>query len=591
MGLVLFVFSASLYPANITFEATVDRNRVVLGGSVQLGLTFHNTKDVSAPRLGEIKGFESRYLGPSTMVSIVNGQVSSSITHNYQLIPLKEGKFILGPFSVVVGGKTYTSNSIRIEVVVSAVKQGKKQVVSPEVSRGLKEKIFLRMKPGKKKLYLNEITPLTIKLYINNLRVKDIQYPQFAHAGFSVEKYGKPTQKQENLNGVSYQVIEFTTRFSGVKPGKFILGPVHLKCNLIVKRQEPSSSDNFFNQDPFQNFFGGYETYPLDLKSAEIPVEVSPLPEANKPKNFSGAIGSFKFNLSASPRKVKVGDPITLKMTVSGKGNFDTVSAPKINAPNFKTYKAQVKTKNRIKLFAQVLIPKTDKINKIPKIIFNFFDPNKKSYRIIARGPLPIQVLPPAKEQEISIVEYPHGPAKLLKQETLGKGIIAIKESPGKLSQKTSYLYQNRIFWLFQLLPLIFLISFLMRYQRRERIRTDAKYAGLLQAPKKAKSGIKKAEQFLTEKKTREFYDAIFKTLQEYLGNKFHIPVGGITANTIEELPQLMNIEGEILVDLKEIFRDCDLVRYAPSEFGEGKMEETFKKMKKIINYFGRKKR
>jgi len=51
------------------------------------------------------------------MISIVNGVVTSSITHDYTLVPLKTGTFTIGPFSVQAQGKTLTSKPITVEVV------------------------------------------------------------------------------------------------------------------------------------------------------------------------------------------------------------------------------------------------------------------------------------------------------------------------------------------------------------------------------------------------------------------------------------------------------------------------------------------
>ena len=71
------------------------------------------------------------------------------------------------------------------------------------------------MQVGKKRLYVNETTPLVIKLYVNGLAIRDIQYPQFPHQGFSVDKFATPRQYQETLNGIGYDVIEFNTNIFG----------------------------------------------------------------------------------------------------------------------------------------------------------------------------------------------------------------------------------------------------------------------------------------------------------------------------------------------------------------------------------------
>ncbi len=82
---------------------------------MQLGLTFYDTQSMPAPDIGNIDGLEIRYLGPSTMMTVINGKVSSSITHMYKVLPLRVGRFQLGPFSFNYKGNRYLSNTVFLE--------------------------------------------------------------------------------------------------------------------------------------------------------------------------------------------------------------------------------------------------------------------------------------------------------------------------------------------------------------------------------------------------------------------------------------------------------------------------------------------
>lgn len=590
----LLIRAPDCFAKDISFEVTVDRNRVSVGESLQLNFTFYNTQKVPAPKLPEINGFQSRYLGPSTRMSIVNGKVSSSITHIYTLIPLKTGTFQIGPVSFQYKGDTYTSRPITVEVVQGTVSEKKPTEIAGGAQAELKDRVFLKMRVKKTKAFLNETIPVTIKLYINRLAIRDIQYPQFSYQGFSVGKFGQPGRYREVVGGVPYDVIEFKTGIFGTRPGKFTLGPAQLKCNLIVKktrRRTSSPFGDFFDEDIFENFFGRYETYPLSLKSPAIRMTVLPLPEEGKSKDFSGAIGNFRFSLEAEPKEVKVGDPITVKMIIEGEGNFDTVTCPKLSShKGFKVYEPQVKQQKNKKVFEQILMPEMDTISEIPKVTFNFFATQEKAYRTMTEGPIPIKVTK-AKEEKLKIVEIPQAVVtKPLKKEILGKDIVYIKESPGRLKRRSAYLYKNKGFLLLQIVPILILFSVVTIHNRREKIRTDVSYARRLYAPKKARKGIQQARQLLKKEKTEEFYGSIFRTVREYLGDKFHLPVGGITIDIADEVLEPKGINEEILSKLKDIFRDCDMARYAPSEFGKGEMEKTFQKVREVINYLEKQK-
>jgi len=95
----VFMLCGYVYASDIRVEATVDRNKISLGSATQLNLTFYGVQNVPRPDLPDIEGFDWRYLGPSTRMSIINGMVSSSVTHMYMLVPLKAGKFTIPSLS------------------------------------------------------------------------------------------------------------------------------------------------------------------------------------------------------------------------------------------------------------------------------------------------------------------------------------------------------------------------------------------------------------------------------------------------------------------------------------------------------------
>ncbi|MFH1996928.1 MAG: BatD family protein [Candidatus Omnitrophota bacterium] len=579
------------------FEVTLDRNRVALGETAELHLTFYGTQNIPTPKIDTIDGFQARYLGPSSMMSIVNGKMESSITHIYSLLPLRVGNFELGPFYFELGGNTYISGKIKIEVLEDAPQRSNSASGAPESMPNLDDRIFLVMSTEKTKVYINEIVPVTIKLYISRLSLRDIQYPTFGQEGFSKAEFGKHKQYTEENGGVRYDVIEFNTQVFGTKTGDFTLGPAQLKCTLVMprERQRRSARDRFYDSgfdDPFfDSFFTRSETHPLVLKSAEVPLTVLPLPKEGKPEDFTGAIGDYQFILKADPKNVKVGDPITLRTSIYGNGNFNTVKAPVLESQeNFRVYEPTMSTEKNRRVFEQVIIPESETVTGIPKIGFSYFDPDKKIYRRIVQGPLALTVTKPEGYVKPRIVEHSGAGAALVKprDEVLGSDIVYIKDSPGVLRPKRKPLYANRIFLLFQVVPLVLLIALITAHSRFERLRKDTRYARSLRAPKEAERGVNRARRFLREKKAELFYDAIFKTLQGYLGNRLHLPSAGITSQIIDDIFRPKGVDDDIVVKLGQLFSDCDMARYAPSKLDEKSLDLTLRNLEEIIRYFER---
>ncbi len=578
----------------IMFQASLDRNIIYLDQTAQLSLQFDGSSKLPAPDVPQISGLQSRYLGPSTRMSIVNGQMSSSVTHSYRIVPTKTGKFTIGPLTVEHKDNTYSSNKLTLEVLDSASRRHGRSNTQRQPAPNVSDRVFVEMHTAKDKLYVNEITPLTIKLFISSSRVRDIQYPSYNHDGFSVEEFNKPKQYKANIDGVIYDVVEFQTKIFATKAGQFALGPAKLKANIVTQKKSRRHSfgfDDFFGRDPFDGLFGNYESHPVELSSDELRLTILSLPNMGKPEDFKSAVGNFSMNLTVSPQQVRVGDPVTLKMTITGKGNFGTVQPPLLENDNlFKVYEPQIRQENNRKIFEQVLIPISENVSGLPDISFSYFDPNKEQYRSIIKKKIPLIVTMAERNEEITILDPAGRSEQPLKREIIGRDIIYIKESPGKLVTKDNYLYRNPFFLIMQIIPLICFAAFCMYRRKQERLNTDIGYARRLSAPKKAKKGIRESERYLQKNLAQEFYDTLFKTMRDYLGDRFHIPSGGITEASIDTILADKNLDVTIASKLKNIFRECDMVRYAPAEFNALRMNETLKDMKETIGYLEKQK-
>ncbi|MFH1752897.1 MAG: BatD family protein [Candidatus Omnitrophota bacterium] len=584
------------YAADIKFVVTVDEPVISLGDSTQLNLNFYGTQDIAEPELPKIDGFETRYIGPSSSVSIVNRQVSLSVTHVYTMVPFEKGIFTIGPFTFEYEGREYTSEPIKVEVVegpiLSKRRSGyaKERSESYETEEDISGRIYLLMQTPRDKVYVNEIIPMTIKLYVNSMGLRDIQYPAVPHDGFSMGKYDQPRQYRERDHSDNiFDVIEFKTTLFGTRPGEFELGPAQLSATRITRQRQRGmrSIDDFFGDD----FFNRYQTHPIKLTSKNVDITVLPFPKEGKPDSFNGTIGDFNFDLKADPKDVKVGDPITLTMRISGNGNFDTVTSPVLELQKgFKVYEpTMIEQARDEKVFEQVIIPRTAEVAEIPKVSFSFFNPAREIYQVISRGLTPIQVTKPEKEEELKIMEFEKGGAlQTFVQEKIGRDIIYIKESPGRFKKKGSLLCKNAGYLLSHLAPLFVLSLIFFIYRRGQRLKTDERYARHSSAPRKARAGLKEANRFLKERKSEEFYGAVFKTIQEYLGDRYLLATGGITANIVDELLKGKGLKDEILDKLRRIFADCDMARYAASQFGAKEMEETFRSLREIIDHMER---
>jgi len=138
--LILFMLMAASSMAwadAISFEATVNSPRISLEDVMQLTLTVTGVNDNLDPvSLPVINGFSAKYLGPSTSVSIVNGDYHSERSFIYDLFPNKVGRFQIPPISATFSGQTYSTKPIDVEVFQDSTQAAQASNSAPVQNQG-----------------------------------------------------------------------------------------------------------------------------------------------------------------------------------------------------------------------------------------------------------------------------------------------------------------------------------------------------------------------------------------------------------------------------------------------------------------------
>ncbi|HSH37165.1 MAG TPA: BatD family protein, partial [Chthoniobacterales bacterium] len=370
--------------------AVLDSSETNLGNPVQLQIVVSGASNPKPP--GEIKvdGLDIRSAGVSRQYQMQNFSVSYSFTYNYTIMPMQTGTFTIPPQTVDVGGRALKTPALSLNVVDSpgrSSRRGRDDTGSVDPAKiG-----FVEMLLPKQVAYVGEMIPVQIRLGLNMRAPVDSlgSGMQIAGQGFTTQKMPEPRQTIETINGRSYQVFIFKTAVSPVRAGKLEIGPAEIKPVVRVSRggqRNPSLPRDLFDDPFFNNFFNDPAFAPsvpkeINLKSDATTIEVKPLPP-NAPPTFSGAVGNFTMKSDANPKKVQVGDPITVTTAITGRGNFDRVTAPALeNEAGWHKYPPSDKFTqdddvgiSGTKTFETVISPKERK-DKMPPLVFTFFDP------------------------------------------------------------------------------------------------------------------------------------------------------------------------------------------------------------------------
>ncbi len=592
VGLGLYLLFVPMGRAqDISFNTSVDRTEVSLDEQITLTVSVTGAvKSISEPELPPLNEFSIYSAGRSHNFSYSNGQLSSSVTFNYVLVPRKAGKFTIGPAKISLKGQTFETTPIEITVSEAAGSQDsrpeqseqKQMQKSPQLEG---KDLFIRTSVDKKKVYVDEQITMTFRFYQGVRLFNNPEYTPPSLAGFWSEDLPPKKQYYQTVDSRQYYVQELKTALFPTSTGKLTIGPAELKCTV-------EDLDRFLNRDPFAMFDRDLlslfrQGKPQILKSKPIEIEVLPLPEIGKPEDFSGTVGDFKLKVSTDETEVEVGQPVTLKARVSGVGNIKSVGEPVIaELPDFRTYSSGSSenvskdnyTVQGVKTYEQVLIPRKAGKYTLPPVEFSFFDPDAKSYRTLKSQPILLTVLPSAEA-------YPTEIAQLSKQEIgmAAKDIRYIKVYSGDFQDQGKQLYQRPVFLILQLIPLLAL-ALSWRYQSaREKLNSDVGYARQKRARRLAQKRLKVARKLISAQTSKEFYCEVSRAVLQYVGDKLNLSAHGLTKDLMVDNLIKKGFDKGKIDELVGFLDSCDFARFAPGSSGEEEMRRFLDRAEKAI--------
>ena len=481
--LAAIVAAGSTFADSPSVTAVLSNSEIVVGETVELQIKVTGPGDAQPPEEISVDGLEIHATGQSRQFEIHNFATSSSVTYNYTILPLRDGRFTIPSQTVRAGGKLLRTPELILNVADapgrSSSARPSRGTQSQSVSAG--DLLFAELIVPKKVAYVGEIVPVQIRMGFDpRVRPRLIEPPEITGQGFTAQKLQQSGQTSETINGRPYDVVTYKTAIAAARAGKFEVGPVKAKAQVIVPRRRSAprsrSPFGFDLDDPFSDpFFSNPfaqmgERREVEIKSEPVALEVKPLPP-NAPPSFSGAIGNFVMTTDAQPKSVQVGDPITVTSAISGRGNFDRVNAPVIeDERGWHKYPPSSKFKqddevgiSGTKTFETVLSP-NEKKQTLPVLALSYFDPAKEQYMTLRSEPIAITVQggaaatqnvtgsqPPSPSPAIAIA-----PQRTQKPQDI---LYQLTDRPAT-AESFAPLYTRTVFWTAQLIPFLALIGF-----------------------------------------------------------------------------------------------------------------------------------
>jgi hypothetical protein len=386
--------------------------KIVMGESTYLKITSLDS-ELQNIKLPEVQGLTFELIGHSRQMEINGGVASESSSLIIRVTPQIAGIF-------KIPAPSPSSNPVILEVLtdrnagnppLALNGQGPRTPTPPEPKPGNAAGIhfvadgsaFVQLKMPKRAVYVGESVPVDIEVGVRPGVVTSLNgLPSVKGGDFTLNNLSKqPERREEILDGKPFLKFVWHSVLAAVKPGDFTLTvdtPLTVKIN--TRPSEDSAFANLLGGPFLQNFYSGIKPTEMTITSQPSELHVLALPTSGRPADFSGAVGTFKVSSDVSASHMPAGDPVTLRMHVSGAGNFDRVDSQMLERNDqWKTYppKSSFSATDLIgykgeKTFEQPLIAAQSGDQTIPALSFSYFDPETKRYERAQTAPIKVTI-------------------------------------------------------------------------------------------------------------------------------------------------------------------------------------------------------
>jgi len=553
-------------------------------------------------------------------MSSVNGHVKQFSALSFVLKPKRPGKITIDGASVNIGGKMYKTNNAQLLVknATSARGSGNGLTATPSpfpnfdpfpaarpstdfndyvfhkgdnVTDKVNKNMQLRLETDKTSCYVGEPIVASYKLYTRlKSESKLTENPSFN--GFSVIDLTKPDitgYTKQRLNGREYNV--YTIRKAQLYPlqaGNIDLESAELENNIQFIKDEyvRNRGNDVFSL--FDDFAGaavpaeGVINEKVSLKSKPVSILVKPLPEANKPASFAGAVGQFSVEAALQKPGFPANEAGKLIVKISGTGNLQLLTAPVLQWPSgidpFDPKVSEDLDKMSIpitgsKIFEYDFSANAEGNYVIPAVAFSYFDPATATYKTVSTKEIPFAVTKATGPPTYATASSSN------KQEVSGINKI----------------FSNR-WWIIEFIAIVMVIGLIIWIRKDKKAVEELKKQEA--AAKKAEqekisniievslinqqNPLTKTDECLYSDDCIEFYTILNTELKNYLGNKFSVNAAEINTRNIVAIMDKKNISNDTVLQLQQLLREVEWQLYTPFERNE-KMNELHQEAHAVI--------
>jgi len=588
--LCLLIFTLALISQGafgVGITASLSTREISEGDTARLTITITGNA-TSKPTIPQINGLTFDFAGQSSQFEMVNLQTSYTYTYIYDVTGNKAGHYTINHIEIQADGKTLQAPPLLLTVLAAASNPApdatnagnddESSGTTPSESLDDKEKkqtAFLRLIPSKKVAYVGELIPVQIRVYFHRVnQVRLTSLPTLDGTAFTLSKMdSQPAQQTMTIDGEPYTVLTWTTAISAFKDGTYNLGS-NFQVTVLQQTRGMAPS-GFFGDDIFDRFFGRVEPKDLNLTSKNTTMTILPLPDENRPKSFTGPVGNFTFQVwPVRSKNIMEGDPINLKLVVSGAGNFDDVQSPQMTddtgwttyKPSEKFYPDNTPGTSGKKEFQQAMIPQNSSITNIPPFEFSYFDPTAARYVIKRTPPIPIKIIP--AQHTATSSDTSSSDDQQTNSSTPANDFAPNRIERENFTKSLVPLWENPWFEATWLIPLALLLTGGALILRSCQIGSIHSRLRKKQANQALNATLAAMDEAALQHDSRKFLTSCRQVCQQHLAMQWGLPPHAITSADVAEKM------GETGTGFARIFELIDAFDYSGQPITESQMQE-----------------
>lgn len=569
------IFLTSFATAQVSFKAKPSKTQLGINERLRIDFMMNQDGDNFTP-----PGFENFKVvgGPSQSInnSWINGVRSFSKSYTYFLSPTKKGIFTIGQARIEIDGKTYKTSPIKI--TVTAAVDVPKDPNDPNYIAS--ESIHLVAEVSKSNPYLNEPVSVVYKLYVaentgvrNWSELDSPRYNDFWSQNIEVKglKVKEGKYKGENYR---YVVLKKAVLYPQ-KTGMLSIEPLTLDVLVEVPSKRRDVFGRLMTSTANRTVTAGKRT-----------INVKPLPTQGKPTNFSGAVGTFDFNIKSNKKTLDATEAFDVTIEVSGKGNLKLFKLPRPNLPSaLEVYEPEHEENVITNLSGMqgsisdryTVVPNAQGQYPIPSVAFSYFDLTSKTYKTLSSKELVVSVRGGVEQNYVGDTQ---NEAKKNNITSLSKQFSSFKSESALEPINRRRFYKTPLFWCLFLGPILFIPIVVVVSKNQDQRALDVEGNRNRKTNKLARKYLGNAKKAIGQKE--QFYVALERALHNYLKSKLKIETSEFSKEKINHLLTKKQVTGLHIEQFLEVLKSCELARYTPLETAD--MERDYKKASEVIN-------